>query len=39
RPANLMRDRLSNFHQGVRQGKDGADRDGHGRSPGGSAPL
>lgn len=39
RPANLMRDRLSNFHQGVRQGKDGTDRDGRGRSPGGSGPL
>ncbi|MET9217542.1 nitrate- and nitrite sensing domain-containing protein [Streptomyces sp. NPDC003300] len=39
RAANLMRDRLSNFHQGVRQGKDGSDREGPGRTPGGSGPL
>jgi hypothetical protein len=39
RSAGQMRDRLSNFHQGVRRGKDGGDRDGRGRPPGGSGPL
>jgi signal transduction histidine kinase len=39
RQADLMRERLSSFHQGVRRGKDGTERDGSGRSPGGSGPL
>lgn len=36
--ANLMRDRLSNFHQGVKQRRDRSDRDGNGPLPGGSGP-
>jgi hypothetical protein len=39
RAAGQMRDRLSSFHQGVMRGKDGTDRDGRGRPPGGSGPL
>ncbi|WP_329365872.1 nitrate- and nitrite sensing domain-containing protein [Streptomyces sp. NBC_00669] len=46
RQADLMRERLSSFHQGVRRGKDGTERgdgserdDGRGRSPGGSGPV
>ncbi|WP_202235485.1 sensor histidine kinase [Actinacidiphila reveromycinica] len=40
RQADLMRERLSSFRQGVRRGKDGAERDGgRGRSPGGSGPV
>ncbi|WP_103886947.1 sensor histidine kinase [Actinacidiphila yanglinensis] len=38
RQANLMRERLSSFHQGVRRGKDGTERDGRGPSPDGSGP-
>jgi signal transduction histidine kinase len=39
RAAKLMRERLSSFHQGVRQGKDGTEGDRRGPSPGGSDPI
>ncbi|WP_435173913.1 nitrate- and nitrite sensing domain-containing protein [Actinacidiphila sp. bgisy145] len=40
RQADLMRERLSSFRQGVRRGKDGTERGGGpGRSPGGTGPV
>jgi hypothetical protein len=38
RPANLMRERLSSFHQGVKRGKDGSERDGRGPAQDGLGP-